>query len=124
MQNRQKALFSATQTQKVCASCPYLNVLLLLYVQILTCIVLPVYLCFLVFFSCYIIIKSFYKNIQVEDLARLSYQTTPIYIDADDGQTKVEAVISHQFHLFDIFNLCNVWIWYIASCNISLVFLV
>lgn len=28
-------------------------------------------------------------KIQVEDLARLSFQTTPVYIDVDDGRTKV-----------------------------------
>ena len=26
---------------------------------------------------------------KVEDLARLSFQTTPVYIDVDDGRTKV-----------------------------------
>ncbi|KAI9098363.1 hypothetical protein K1719_024988 [Acacia pycnantha] len=54
--NRQTALFSATQTQKV------------------------------------------------EDLARLSFQTTPIYVDVDDGRTKVtnEGYCSRAMFLFSV----------------------
>ena len=39
-----------------------------------------------------IIYCNFCLNLQVEDLARLSFQTTPIYIDVDDGRKKVDTV--------------------------------
>lgn len=32
---------------------------------------------------------GFLVYLQVEDLARLSFQTTPVYVDVDDGRTKV-----------------------------------
>lgn len=34
-------------------------------------------------------LKETYMNFQVEDLARLSFQTAPVYIDVDDGRKKV-----------------------------------
>lgn len=36
-----------------------------------------------------LLIVGFLVYLQVEDLARLSFQTTPVYVDVDDGRTKV-----------------------------------
>jgi len=42
---------------------------------------------FLTYCPCFLI--KVCVKLQVEDLARLSFQTTPIYIDVDDGRKKV-----------------------------------
>jgi len=43
---------------------------------------------FLAYCPCFFDLSLCIK-LQVEDLARLSFQTTPIYIDVDDGRKKV-----------------------------------
>lgn len=48
------------------------------------------------------IVMNFPATLQVEDLARLSFQTTPIYIDVDDGRTKVEIDLQFNFCMLPI----------------------
>lgn len=43
-------------------------------------------------------LKRSYATFQVEDLARLSFQKTPVYIDVDDGRKRVtKSLLSFQF---------------------------
>lgn len=68
--------------------------------------------CFLVVYS---LEYFFCVQLQVEDLARLSFQTTPIYVDVDDGRKKVMPPISIMIH--DLWNLFfqhyhSIWQWH------------
>lgn len=111
VQARQTALFSATQTKKVSFSRHHI-LMLAQSTHAFPCLfslirisMIKIVTQFQLFFSSfYFVVKFsiFFLLVdptdvgfpsQVEDLARLSFQTTPVYIDVDDGRTKVDMLL-------------------------------